>query len=196
MTLKFLKNNKIKQNTVGISLSPNRIFAFARMTFVGLSSLGERSSFLSSLCKGQRPATQRSIKHAICFITAVCAMLLTSTIALADDTTITETCADGAGEIVTGVVTGHKYCKSNNTMNWWNANVWCDALGGRLFNLDDCATVHSTYCPELNISRPSTWLWTSTPYKTSQNYFVNFSGGGYISYYSRSGTGNLYALCY
>ena len=49
MYLKFLNNNKIKRNALGISLLSDWILAFASMTFLRLSSLGEYSSSLSSL---------------------------------------------------------------------------------------------------------------------------------------------------
>ena len=43
--------------------------------------------------------------------------------------TSTETCANGAGEVITGYITGTKYCISKTRIDWWNANAWCDALG-------------------------------------------------------------------
>ena len=75
------------------------------------------------------------------------AVFMISTVTLANDTTTTETCADGAGEIVTG----HKYCKSNVGINWWNANAWCDAQGRRLFSMDDCtySVTGTTACADL-----------------------------------------------
>ena len=48
-----------------------------------------------------------------------CGILMFSSIAFANYTNV-ETCADGTGTVVVGVVTGHKYCKGKR-MDWWNA---------------------------------------------------------------------------
>jgi len=79
------------------------------------------------------------------------AVFMISTVTLANDTTSTKTCANGAGTVITGVVTGHKYCKSNVVINWWNANAWCDAQGRRLFSMDDCtySVTGTTACADL-----------------------------------------------
>ena len=55
-------------------------------------------------------------------------MMLTVSTVIADDavSTTPEMCSNGTGTIVIGAVTGHKYCKSNQRMNWWNAYAWCD----------------------------------------------------------------------
>ena len=73
------------------------------------------------------------------------AILLTSSVVLAEDTT-TETCANEAGTIITGAVTGHKYCLSNYYYDYWNAWAWCDAQGKRLFRMDDCGCDWSKDC--------------------------------------------------
>ena len=70
-------------------------------------------------------------------ILLLCSLLMISPTLMAEDTTV-EICANGAGTIITGVITGTKYCWSNSEMNWWNANAWCDAQGRRLFSMDDC----------------------------------------------------------
>ena len=70
------------------------------------------------------------------FLMFTCFSIMIPTTIIAEETT--QTCANGAGTIVIGAITGHKYCKSNVKMNWWNAVSWCDAQGRRLFNLNDC----------------------------------------------------------
>ena len=113
-----------------------------------------------------------------------------------------ETCANGAGTVITGAVTGHKYCKSNGTMNWWNAHAWCDALGRRLFDRSDCACGNTTAdcangkCPELVGVGGEQWIWTSTPTPTGSSYayIVSLSSGHIVDNYYRS---NLFsAFCY
>ena len=127
------------------------------------------------------------------------AILLTSTVVLAEDTT-TETCANGAGTVKVGIVSGYKYCKSNNPMNWWNAYAWCDAMGKELFSLNDCRCSGTTncngYCPELN--GLDTVFWTATPVSASKAYFVSWYRAGIQeqnkSVYSASNS-HYYALC-
>lgn len=105
----------------------------------------------------------------------ICGIALVSSAVIADEAV--ETCANGAGKIVTGAVTGHKYCMSNKNMNWWNAYAWCDAQGRRLFSLDDCGCDGSTNCngtcPELAGVYP-TWkrFWTASPFSATRNYVV------------------------
>ena len=101
-------------------------------------------------------------------LTFIYVILLTSGIAYADDTTTTaETCANGAGTVVIGAVSGHKYCMSNNNMNWWNAHTWCDGIRMNLFSLDDCKCTSLTNCngrcPELATGSSSDiWVVTAT----------------------------------
>ena len=133
-----------------------------------------------------------------------CAILMMSSVVRAQET-ITETCANGEGTIITGVITGHKYCMSNNPLNWWNAYAWCDALGRRMFKLDDCACSASTNCnyrcADL-VGTGSQPVWTATPEITNGNsYRVVLSTGDYsdlhVEHYRRRYYDNVnYALCY
>ena len=127
-----------------------------------------------------------------------CGILFISSVGFAEDTT-TETCANGAGTVITGVVSGHKYCKSNTNMTWWNAHAWCDALGRRLFSLDDCeySSTGTTGCNDLKGGGGNSFVWTATPNGNSSAYRVNFSTG-VLSIFRRASYdvyGN-YALCY
>ena len=123
---------------------------------------------------------------------------LTSTVTFAEETS-TETCANGAGTVITGAVTGHKYCMSNNTMNWWNSVSWCDGVGARLFSVNDCAfssTSDTSVCPELK-GVGSGWIWAATPKGTSDAYGLNVSLGSFGSiYFAGSRASNHYTLCY
>jgi len=128
------------------------------------------------------------------------AILLTSTVTLAEDTTTTETCANGAGTVITGAVTGHKYCRSNSSdMNWWNAYAWCDAMGRKLFDRANCACGNTTadcagsICPELKGVSSGDWGWSATPNGTTRAYSVSLSSGYIGSYYRYN---DYYAICY
>ena len=109
---------------------------------------------------------------------------MVSTVAFAEETT--ETCANGAGTVITGAITGHKYCKSNNAMNWWNAVAWCDALGRQLFPLNNCECDNTTancnlngtrVCPELTNVSGSIVIWSATPVNKENAYKVNLFSG-------------------
>lgn len=129
-----------------------------------------------------------------------CGMLMVFSVALAEETT-PETCANGAGTVVTGTVTEHKYCMSNETMNWWNAHAWCEGLKSRLFDLDlkNCGCNNATInckasCPDLAFGGTDTWVWTSVPYSTEQAYDVHFKYG---AVHPENNRGDIRrALCY
>ncbi|MBR6674735.1 MAG: hypothetical protein IKL32_02300 [Alphaproteobacteria bacterium] len=141
-------------------------------------------------------------------LTLICAILLTSGIAYAEDTT-TETCANGGGTVIEGAVADtngnkHKYClsKINMNMNWWNAYSWCDGQGRRLFNLTDCkngVTSYSGKCLELQgMGLPTGYYtWVATPKSSTHAYFIYPNGS--IGNGERSNLSNGYndlALCY
>lgn len=111
--------------------------------------------------------------------------LFISSITQADDlTNSTKTCANGAGKIVIGSISGREYCKSNQyTLNWWNAYTWCDALGMKMINRSDCGCSNTIAdcidsCPEF-ISDIGTerWFWFNEHYDTSVAYRVLFPTG-------------------
>lgn len=135
-----------------------------------------------------------------------CGMLLMSSVVLADDIT-TETCANGAGTVISGAVTGHKYCMSNNPMNWWNAISWCDAQGRRLFMRNDCAcsdavaNCSGSKCAELDVGILNEKLtWTGEAFNGQKSccaYNVELSTTQIQAYSNgRSNTSRVYALCY
>lgn len=117
------------------------------------------------------------------FLTVTCIILTLSLQTFADDTT-SEPCANGAGTVFIGKVTGHKYCLSNNSMNWWNAYSWCDGMGKQLINLNDCATTTSGKCPEMvGIHAGHQMLWTMTPAENNKWYTIeHVSGAVYTKY--------------
>ena len=123
------------------------------------------------------------------FLMLMCGVVMMSSAVFADDTTTPETCANGAGTVVIGAVTGHKYCMSNNNMNWWNAMAWCDAQGRRLVSLNNCgcsSTVScNNICPEFKISDNNIWIWTSTPVNTT-SYGVSLVHAGLHDYDPRN----------
>ena len=130
-----------------------------------------------------------------------CGILMMSSVAMAEGETTVETCANGAGTLVTGK-SGYKYCKSNETMNWWNAVAWCDAIGKRLIDLNtDCGcsgTVRCDgYCPEIgNTATERICTWTTRADRTDSitGVFLNHSHGIFNRGMLRGGTGAV-ALC-
>jgi len=63
------------------------------------------------------------------------------------------TCADGAGLLGSGRISG-TYCLANDiTMNWWSAHSWCRAAGGHLANWNElCLGAAGPYCPNFGDS--------------------------------------------
>lgn len=94
--------------------------------------------------------------------------------------TSTETCANGAGEVITGYITGTKYCISKTRIDWWNAHAWCDGLGMKLFDLNTDCQQFGTGCssnqkcmelydqnPELRKTYGDLRVWTANSDATS-----------------------------
>lgn len=118
-----------------------------------------------------------------------CCILMISFIVSADDTT-TETCANGAGTVVTGAVSGHKYCLRKSTHSgsptmvgqiiWWNAHTWCEGIGRKIFSMDDCGCNETTNCinkcPELAVGGTA-GVWTDKPWGTDGAYQVSLKNG-------------------
>lgn len=130
---------------------------------------------------------------------------------------ITDTpCANGAGVIVKGSVSGKTYCKSNAWgMTWWNAYAWCDALGMDMFGLEDCACSDTVAdcagtsaggnavgkkCPEVAGWREAdSWVWAKTAKETpGDNYLVHINSDNDITAHARNNWGRypVFALCY
>ena len=122
-----------------------------------------------------------------------CGMLMVSSVVFADDVSV-ETCANEAGKVVTGI-SGHRYCMSNNSMNWWNALSWCDAQGRHLMGLDNCnhSGVDETWnCPEL-IGVGEGYVLMATSIDPSKSFRVLLSSGRILDDVRKNG---YYALCY
>ena len=141
-------------------------------------------------------------------LTITTCFLILSSIAIAEEVSTTQPCANGGGIVIKGVVTNHEYCLSKNKMNWWNAVAWCDAQGRRLFNLGDCTCNGTTncreFCPELkNPQNDNGWesidrVWTSNHMNKTHTHAVWVTDGTFHTYaydYYRRG-GHNYALCY
>ena len=67
------------------------------------------------------------------------------------------------------------FCSSTNTMNWWSAYSWCQAIGGRMPSIWEL-------CPEVGITQGGNcgrtytgWAWSSTP--NGQNGYMWFVNG-------------------
>ena len=72
-----------------------------------------------------------------------CCLLIMPCVVYAEDTTTTQTCANGAGIVVKGAIQG-EYCISTKFMNWWNAMAWCDGMRMKPLTKQDCACGNTT----------------------------------------------------
>ena len=138
-------------------------------------------------------------------ILLLCSLLMISPTLMAEDST-TETCANGAGTIITGAVTGTKYCMSNTDMNWWNAVSWCDGLNKKLFDITDCKCSdtlvdckqgEAIICPELTKPEASNSIWAINTHSKEHGSSVILSSGQIgLTWYSNQRTqANKYPLC-
>ena len=124
-------------------------------------------------------------KISILCITVMMSSMMLVTGVNADETV--ETCANGAGTVITGAITGYKYCRANKGMNWWNAYAWCDSLDKKMFTLADCKcsdTVSNcvgsdgkSVCPELTEVGNEWYVWTGTLNGTKDAHLVTPSLG-------------------
>lgn len=127
-------------------------------------------------------------------------IVIGTTNVLASDTT-TETCANGAGIVIEGKVSGHKYCKSKGGRNWWNAVSWCDAIGRRLIERNDCGcsdaavSCSGNKCPEFTGIGNYIWAWFMDSKDSSTAYVVDPNGGS-MSYFVRNHTDGYSVICY
>ena len=132
------------------------------------------------------------------FLMTICGFLFITSVAMADDTT-TEMCANGAGTVISGAVTGHKYCMSNNPMNWWNAYAWCDAQGRRLISMDECACSALVNCdgkcPEFR-KVYNKYIWTTTSDDTAESVYTSYSDSVMTAMWTRVRSGSAYSVCY
>lgn len=107
---------------------------------------------------------------------------------------LAESCAGGAGTVVTGADGTTTYCASNITMNWWSAFAWCDAIEMQLIDLtQECNKVTgTTACPQFTGVGVSN-VWTRNV-DSNTNAYVITSTGGLNRNYQRN-TNPCYALC-
>ena len=126
-----------------------------------------------------------------------CGVLMISSVVLGDDTT-TETCANGAGTVITGAVSGHKYCVFRKNMDWWNAYAWCDGMGRRLFSLDDCiySSTGTKRCEDLAGVSGVAHMWTATPNGVGTVQCVNLLNGIIFSQNRVGASTPTHVLCY
>lgn len=60
-------------------------------------------------------------------------------------------CEDAGGVLAVGRDGQTLYCASSQMMNWWSAFSWCNAVGGKMFDITtECPkAVNSAPCPQL-----------------------------------------------
>lgn len=139
-------------------------------------------------------------------------LLLLSVLLMISNTSIAQVmldqlCANGGGYVFKGKYEG-EFCMSKQSMTWWDAHAWCNAVGMRLIELSDKDCVKPddlswgvNHCYNI-ISQPwpsefvSYRLWTANPKGTSRAYCVNGSNAN-VCDQERKQTGMWggYALC-
>ncbi|MGN1091408.1 MAG: hypothetical protein ACI4RJ_02840 [Alphaproteobacteria bacterium] len=74
-------------------------------------------------------------------------------------------CEDAGGILAVGGDGQTFYCASKQSMNWWSAFSWCNAVGGKMFDLTtECQkAVNHGPCPQLCNPGPglSGYYWTT-----------------------------------
>ena len=139
-------------------------------------------------------------------------ILCFATSAKADDTATSslsdaEWCPNGVVE--KGAHPTKRYCRSTFDIDWYTALSWCQVQGKHLATLSEVcdksenpedrvdASFVSYKCPNFANGESSSnfWLWTATPYGSTNAYAVNADTGNITtSGYRNDGT--LSALCY
>lgn len=133
----------------------------------------------------------------------ICGVFLSSTIVLADDTS--ETCANGAGKVVYGVVDNEKYCVGTGNLNWWNTYAWCDAQGMTLPDItQDCRCSEVTsdcsagYCPNFGSRFTEGYMWFANTGDDGKAYHAQISsaiGWPRFGLKEKSNTYRMVAIC-
>ncbi|MBQ9738164.1 MAG: hypothetical protein IJV75_01440 [Alphaproteobacteria bacterium] len=137
-------------------------------------------------------------------ILILCSVLMMSSSVFAQETPA-ETCADGAGVVIIGDITGHKYCRSKTALNWWNAYAWCDAIGMQMVDALDCkcseltADCANKQCPEFTSQSDTTWTgWTTKTNETAGEMYTIAKGKlepSNYGHFKRSHSSWVSALC-
>jgi len=89
---------------------------------------------------------------------------------------------------------GLSFCKSNVTMNWWAAVIWCRSIGHQLTDIETaCPSGISSGGTCANLKGiTSSGNWTITPASATQPYLAD---GKVTVYGDRRETNNRYAFC-
>ncbi len=125
-------------------------------------------------------------------------LLLTSVPAGA--TVTLDGCAGGDGDLLVAA-DGVTYCKSKESMNWWNAFAWCKSVNAELIDIrKDCNdgkdSASTGSCPHLSDIGGSGSVWTQDMPGTANAYTVNLSSGAvYYGFRSNIHTNFYAALC-
>ncbi len=87
------------------------------------------------------------------------------------------------------------YCMSSGYKNYWSAETWCDAIGGKLVDLASDCSGNTSSCSALEYKK-SYWTWTSTVQtKAKYNYLVDLFDGSVVNGYRYYTNGEVVALC-
>ena len=102
-------------------------------------------------------------------------------------------CANGKGELWLdndGITT---YCRSSKiSMNWWSAVAWCEAIGGRLIDINkDCS---NTGCEKYGFIGAYT-IWTSNSKDDANAFQYGGWSGIKAAAKTQASGGNLHTFC-
>ena len=94
---------------------------------------------------------------------------------------------------------GTTFCKSNVTMNWWSAAVWCKENGLHLATMYEMCpnwdgNTGSGKCPELK-GKGSGYVWSATARGREYAFTAGLSEGKVDSSGHRTNDTGAYAFC-
>ena len=92
-------------------------------------------------------------------------------------------CNDPSNPDLTNNCNGKRFCMGGNTMNWWSAFTWCEAIGGKVPSLDSTCPatqpITGQSCPNLKaVLLYEVWI-SSGPSDSSRAFSVTTSGSLY-----------------
>ena len=109
-------------------------------------------------------------------------------------------CEEAGGILAVGGDRQTFYCASKQTMNWWSAFSWCNAVGGKMFDLTtECQkAVYPVPCPQLWGARSvfgDGYYWTTNVADSTYALAQHTAGHMYPSRMSKDERGSARVLC-
>ena len=107
-------------------------------------------------------------------------------------------CEDAGGTLAVGVDGQTRYCASRQTMNWWSAFSWCNAVGGKMFDITtECPkAVNYGTCPQMcGVRGVPEAYWTTNVANSTYALMQHTACHVYPEKKSKSDRGAARALC-